>query len=147
MEKNTDYETFKTRTSTTDIDQETPNRSKTKKPSWVTSSIAEGLGRQEFLAATLIEIIFHLISLLFLTIYIFSKTDSSEYYLTESFKKAFEVEEGLAEVMNVDKFWEYIDGNVLTQIYGGHEVEALRKEKGFNGSIIYIQVYFCQFLV
>ncbi|XP_066150967.1 polycystin-2-like protein 1 isoform X2 [Euwallacea fornicatus] len=129
MEKITDYETFKTPTSATDIDQKTSNRSKTKKPLWVTASIAEGLGREEFLAATLVEIIFHLISLFFLTIYIFSKTDSSEYYLTESFKKAFEVEEGLAEVVNVDKYWEYINGNVLTQIYGGHEAGGLTKEK------------------
>ncbi|KAF7270756.1 hypothetical protein GWI33_016297 [Rhynchophorus ferrugineus] len=90
-----------------------------KKPFWVTAAIATEIGREELLASTFREIIFHTISLILLSIYIFNRISVSEYYVTAALKSSLGIREDgeFHEVISVAKLWEYLGDTVVNAFH------------------------------
>ncbi|CAG9768877.1 unnamed protein product [Ceutorhynchus assimilis] len=111
---------------------------KRKKPLWITTTIAgASLGRRELLAATFKEVIFHIISMVFLSTYIFSQVNPSEYYLTLSLKNAFNVENGLMGVVSAEQLWEYLTQDMMFGFYG-FDFDETGNETEVNETGLYI---------
>ncbi|XP_050302328.1 polycystic kidney disease 2-like 2 protein [Anthonomus grandis grandis] len=95
-----------------------PKAKKKKNPKWTTATMAAGIGRRQLLAATFKEIIFHLMSLVFLSVYIFGQANDNEFYLTEAMNNVFETDKIFPNIDAADKFWAYMENEIMDAFYG-----------------------------
>ncbi|XP_030753981.1 polycystin-2-like isoform X2 [Sitophilus oryzae] len=86
---------------------------------WITTAIAAEIGREELLGATFRDIVLHIISLLFLSIYIFSQISVSEYYITTALKNSFDIDEDgdFFKIISAEKFWEFLEEPLTDALY------------------------------
>uniref|UniRef100_A0A6P7F1D4 Polycystin-2-like isoform X3 n=1 Tax=Diabrotica virgifera virgifera TaxID=50390 RepID=A0A6P7F1D4_DIAVI len=111
---------------TDDIKKEKKPTTKNKKPTWITRSMAEEIGREEVLKRTLFELLIYVIFTIFATIYIIGFNSTAMYYMNKGLREQFlehdfttKNDESITfeKIRTAVDFWSYVEGHMINSFF------------------------------